>query len=69
MTSPPSLHQLSGLSPLEFSLVGWDPPGYGGSRPPGRDFTDFFQRDAELAVTTMHKLGFQRSGTHLKRKL
>lgn len=52
--------QLSGLCPLEFSLVGWDPPGYGDSRPPGRDFTDFFQRDAELAVTTMHRLGFHR---------
>lgn len=54
------LPQLDGLDPSLFSLVGWDPPGYGKSRPPSRDFTDFFRRDAEMAVTTMKKLGFQK---------
>jgi len=54
------LPQLEGLCPRTFSLVGWDPPGYGGSRPPARDFTDFFRRDAGAAVATMHKLGFDR---------
>ena len=30
-----------GLCPQTFSLVGWDPPGYGDSRPPARDFKDY----------------------------
>jgi len=54
------LPQLEGLCPRTFSLVGWDPPGYGGSRPPARDFTDFFRRDAAMAVATMQRLGFHR---------
>jgi len=54
------LPQLEGLDPNLFSIVGWDPPGYGQSRPPARDFTDFFRKDAEVAVATMTKLGFDR---------
>jgi len=54
------LPQLSSLDPTMFSLIGWDPPGYGKSRPPSRDFTDFFHRDANLGVRTMEKLGFSK---------
>merc|ERR1711936_129763 len=54
------LPQIEGLCPRTFSLVGWDPPGYGDSRPPARDFKDFFQADAKMAVTTMQRLGFSR---------
>merc|ERR1712130_912832 len=54
------LPQMEGLCPRTFSLVGWDPPGYGDSRPPARDFNDFFQADAEMAVATMKRLGFSR---------
>lgn len=32
----------------------WDPPGYGFSRPPNRDYSSgFFYRDAEYAVSLM----------------
>ena len=41
-------------------MVGWDPPGYGKSRPPGRSWQDFFREDARLAVGTMRALGFSQ---------
>lgn len=35
-------------------MVGWDPRGYGKSRPPERDFPpDFLERDAKDAVDLM----------------
>lgn len=41
-----------------WSVVAWDPPGYGASRPPQRDFAhDFFQRDARAAAALMRQLG------------
>ena len=52
--------QLAGLAGERFTVVGWDPPGYGQSRPPPRDFTDFFRTDARLAMGTMQALGFSR---------
>lgn len=43
-----------------FTVVGWDPPGYGGSRPPARTFPDdWFYRDANMAVATMKALGHE----------
>ncbi|XP_061540690.1 valacyclovir hydrolase isoform X2 [Phycodurus eques] len=40
-------------------VVGWDPRGYGLSRPPDRDFPlDFFENDARDAVDLMRTLGF-----------
>eukprot|EP00096_Caligus_rogercresseyi_P007236 TRINITY_DN2503_c0_g1_i3.p1 TRINITY_DN2503_c0_g1~~TRINITY_DN2503_c0_g1_i3.p1 ORF type:complete len:289 (-),score=47.83 TRINITY_DN2503_c0_g1_i3:92-958(-) len=43
----------------DWTLVAWDPPGYGKSRPPARVFCpDFYVKDAENAVETMNKLGF-----------
>lgn len=49
------------IDKTKFKLVSWDPPGYGFSRPPDRDFTKgYLQRDAELVAELMQKLGFQR---------
>ncbi|KAL1452218.1 hypothetical protein WDU94_006514, partial [Cyamophila willieti] len=46
--------QIEGLSKTDFTLVVWDPPGYGFSRPPDRDFSPgYFQRDAEMAFKLM----------------
>nr|XP_061831589.1 valacyclovir hydrolase-like [Nerophis lumbriciformis] len=51
--------QLKSLNKELFTVVGWDPRGYGRSRPPDRDFpTDFFERDARDAVDLMKTLGF-----------
>uniref|UniRef100_UPI0037E704D3 valacyclovir hydrolase n=1 Tax=Semicossyphus pulcher TaxID=241346 RepID=UPI0037E704D3 len=51
--------QLKSLNKECFTVVAWDPPGYGQSRPPERKFTpDFFERDAKDAVDLMKALGF-----------
>lgn len=51
--------QLKSLNKERFTVVGWDPRGYGQSRPPDRDFPpDFFERDAKDAVDLMKALGF-----------
>lgn len=53
--------QLKLLNKERFTVVGWDPRGYGQSRPPDRDFpSDFFQRDAKDAVDLMKSLGFSK---------
>jgi len=52
--------QLEGLSKEKFTLIGWDPPGYGESRPPDRSFNNFFVNDAECARNLMDSLGFER---------
>ena len=52
--------QINGFSESDFTIIGWDPPGYGKSQPPARDFKNFFQQDAEIAVKMMNNLGFQR---------
>jgi len=52
--------QLEGLSKEKFTLIGWDPPGYGSSRPPERDFNNFFTKDAACAKTLMEMLGFDK---------
>ena len=49
--------QIKGLS-SRFTVVAFDPRGYGKSRPPERDFpSDFFVRDAWDAAELMRKLG------------
>ncbi|XP_004068172.3 valacyclovir hydrolase [Oryzias latipes] len=51
--------QLKCLNKERFTVVCWDPRGYGQSRPPDRDFPpDFFDRDAKDAVDLMKTLGF-----------
>ena len=57
--------QLRGLS-KDFTVVAFDPRGYGKSIPPKRDFPpDFFHRDAKDAAELMRKLG-KFKGTILK---
>ncbi|XP_004694869.1 PREDICTED: valacyclovir hydrolase [Condylura cristata] len=51
--------QIKGLNKERFTVVAWDPRGYGRSRPPDRDFpVDFFERDAQDAVDLM-KVGIR----------
>ncbi|XP_068175615.1 valacyclovir hydrolase-like isoform X2 [Antennarius striatus] len=53
--------QLKSLNKERFTVVGWDPRGYGQSRPPDRDFPpDLFERDAKDAVDLMKVLGFHK---------
>lgn len=44
-----------------YTIIAWDPPGYGKSRPPERSFpAGFYHRDAYLADALMRKLGFDK---------
>lgn len=53
--------QVAGLDRNKFTIVAWDPPGYGNSRPPNRNFgNDFFYRDASLSHDFMKKIGFHQ---------
>lgn len=53
--------QIEGLDKGKFTIVAWDPPGYGKSRPPDRTFPlDFFQRDASWARGLMQILGYEQ---------
>ncbi|XP_053980550.1 valacyclovir hydrolase-like isoform X2 [Hylaeus volcanicus] len=53
--------QIEGLDKEKFTIVAWDPPGYGKSRPPDRKFPeDFFQRDAVWANNLMKVLGHSK---------
>lgn len=53
-------HQLRGLDGEQFTMVAWDPPGYGQSRPPEKDFNDFYRTDAAMAAKLMKKLNHHR---------
>ncbi|XP_042317681.1 valacyclovir hydrolase [Sceloporus undulatus] len=53
--------QLKTMNKQLFTLVAWDPRGYGKSIPPVRDFPlDFFERDAKDAVDLMQALKFKK---------
>ncbi|KAG7213265.1 hypothetical protein KM043_002565 [Ampulex compressa] len=53
--------QIENLDRNKFTIVGWDPPGYGKSRPPNRTFPDdFFHRDAAWACDLMKTLGYTK---------
>ncbi|XP_064332211.1 valacyclovir hydrolase isoform X2 [Camelus dromedarius] len=53
--------QLKNLNKQLFTVVAWDPRGYGHSRPPDRDFpVEFFERDAKDAVDLMKTLQFKK---------
>ena len=46
--------QLKSLAGPDLTLVAWDPPGYGQSRPPGRQFgPGFYREDALTAAALM----------------
>lgn len=56
----PQIDQLPKLLP-NFSIIAWDPPGYGESRPPNRTFNvDFFHRDAFVANALMQSLNLKK---------
>ncbi|XP_054003025.1 valacyclovir hydrolase-like isoform X2 [Hylaeus anthracinus] len=53
--------QIEGLDGEKFTIIAWDPPGYGKSRPPNRTFPlDFYSRDATWARNLMRTLGFEK---------
>lgn len=56
----PQIEQLPKLLP-NYTIIAWDPPGYGKSMPPKRTFPlDFFERDAFVANTLMQTLDFPK---------
>ncbi|XP_059508408.1 LOW QUALITY PROTEIN: valacyclovir hydrolase [Stegostoma tigrinum] len=53
--------QLKSLNKERFTVVAWDPRGYGHSIPPQREFPlDFFHTDAKDAVGLMQALHFKK---------
>ncbi|XP_050303124.1 valacyclovir hydrolase [Anthonomus grandis grandis] len=53
--------QIDGLDRSKFTLIAWDPPGYGASRPPNRVFDkDFYETDADAAQNLMQNLGIDK---------
>ncbi|GBP97571.1 Valacyclovir hydrolase [Eumeta japonica] len=49
--------QIEGLDKSKFTIIAWDPPGYGKSRPPEKDFSpDFYEVDALAAHNLMQML-------------
>ncbi|XP_066479150.1 valacyclovir hydrolase [Tiliqua scincoides] len=53
--------QLKSMNKQLFTIIAWDPRGYGKSIPPDRDFPpDFFERDAKDAVDLMQALKFKK---------
>lgn len=43
-----------GLDPSKFTLIAWDPPGYGFSRPPQRNYVkEVYSNDADTAAALM----------------
>nr|XP_002126796.1 valacyclovir hydrolase-like isoform X1 [Ciona intestinalis] len=52
--------QIEGFDLEKFTLISWDPRGYGQSRPPKRVFPkDFYYIDADDAIALMEKLGYE----------
>lgn len=46
--------QINALDKSKFTVVAWDPPGYGHSRPPNRKFSlSFYEDDATTAFEFM----------------
>ncbi|KAI5633358.1 alpha/beta hydrolase fold domain-containing protein [Phthorimaea operculella] len=53
--------QIKGFDLDKFTIVAWDPPGYGGSRPPEREFTpNFYAEDADLVLNLMKELNISK---------
>lgn len=46
--------QVESLDRNKLTVIAWDPPGYGQSRPPSRNFNlEFYKNDAEAAFAFM----------------
>ncbi|XP_066593127.1 valacyclovir hydrolase-like isoform X2 [Prorops nasuta] len=53
--------QLELLDDKKYTLISWDAPGYGKSRPPDRTFPDnYLERDACWAYRMMKALGYEK---------
>jgi len=53
--------QIKGLDKNLFTIIAWDPPGYGKSIPPYREFPlNFYEKDADLALLLMRALEIQK---------
>ncbi|KAJ2951292.1 hypothetical protein O0L34_g5695 [Tuta absoluta] len=53
--------QIEGFDLEKFTIVAWDPPGYGKSRPPERKFTpNFYAEDADLLFKLMKALNIPK---------
>ncbi|XP_063632643.1 valacyclovir hydrolase-like [Cydia splendana] len=53
--------QVEGFNREKFTVVVWDPPGYGKSRPPVRDFpVDFYEKDADYTYEFMKALNISK---------
>lgn len=55
--------QYEGFDLNQFTLICWDAPGYGQSRPPHRiqylsDTKNYYRKDADLALKMMESLGY-----------
>ncbi|KAE9543259.1 hypothetical protein AGLY_003170 [Aphis glycines] len=49
--------QIDTLNREKYTIVAWDPPGYGFSRPPDRNFPpEYFYNDADYAISLMKSL-------------
>ncbi|KAJ2951293.1 hypothetical protein O0L34_g5696 [Tuta absoluta] len=49
--------QIEGFDLEKFTIIAWDPPGYGKSQPPEREFTpNFYAEDADLLFKLMKAL-------------
>lgn len=56
----PQLENLPKLLP-NYQVIAWDPPGYGKSIPPKKQFTvDFLEKDADLVNEMMNNLKVPR---------
>ncbi|KAJ9595371.1 hypothetical protein L9F63_013421, partial [Diploptera punctata] len=53
--------QVENLDRSKLTVIAWEPPGYGKSRPPNREFPhDFFHRDADWAFKFMKALSINK---------
>ncbi|GJQ86671.1 hypothetical protein Trydic_g7854 [Trypoxylus dichotomus] len=53
--------QIEGLDKTKFTVVVWDPPGYGFSRPPDRNFCpEFYRNDATAAHDFLKEIGINK---------
>lgn len=53
--------QVEGLDKEKFTIVAWDPPGYGKSRPPEKDYnTNLYEKDADAAYEFMQALNIPK---------
>ncbi|XP_054159492.1 valacyclovir hydrolase-like [Oppia nitens] len=44
----------------KFTLIAWDPPGFGLSRPPERNYKDAYIRDGDLILKFMKHFGYEK---------